>query len=77
MIVETSAHKIRSVGGNQSGKAQEEVSVAIVFACVQCLETGIGVQLFLAYSLFANSATGSVSFFAMHSSPSFFFALHS
>ena len=68
MLVDISARKIFSVDGGQSGKARAGVPVTIVFACVQCLKTGIGMQFFLIYIVFANSATGSVSFFAMHSS---------
>ena len=67
-IVDTSAPMRCPVGGRQSGKARTKVPVAIMFACVQCLETGAGVQPFLVCALFATSATGSVSLFAMHSS---------
>ena len=66
MLVDTSAPKISSVGVRHSGKAQAEVPVAIVLACVQCLGTRIGMQLFLVYIVFANSATGSVSFPALN-----------
>ena len=67
MIIDASARKIRSVGGKQSGKARAEFLVAIMFARFQCPETGTGVQLFLVCVVFASSATGIVSFSAMHS----------